>query len=66
MAKIINLNRVRKLRGREDKAALAAINRVKFGRTKEQKARDQASEIESQRKLDQLRRESDAESPDSD
>ena len=38
----INLNRFRKAKRRKDKEAAAAANRVKFGRTKAEKARDAA------------------------
>jgi hypothetical protein len=33
MADVVNLNRVRKSKAKADKAAQAAENRVKFGRT---------------------------------
>lgn len=57
MAQIINLNKARKKKAREAASAQADVNRVKFGRTKEQKALDAAQTEEAQRKLDQLRRE---------
>lgn len=57
MGKVINLNKVRKKKAREDAAAQAAGNRVRFGRTREQKERDAAAALETQRKLDQLKRE---------
>jgi len=37
MADIINLNRARKAKAREEKAAQADANRAKFGRTKAEK-----------------------------
>ena len=37
MADIVNLNRFRKERARDDKAARAEENRAKFGRTKSEK-----------------------------
>ena len=37
MAEIINLNKARKAKAAVDKAALAAENRARFGRTKAQK-----------------------------
>ncbi len=49
MAKIINLNKARKRKAREDAAAQAAENRVRFGRTKEQKQLDAAVTEEAQR-----------------
>ncbi|MCC2656039.1 MAG: hypothetical protein K0Q76_1147 [Panacagrimonas sp.] len=57
MAEIVNLNKFRKKKARADAAARAAENRVRFGRTNAQKERDAALEIESQHRLDQLRRE---------
>ena len=60
MAEIINFNKARKKKAREAAVARADVNRVKFGRTKEQKALDAAQAKEAQHKLDQLRRESPA------
>ena len=57
MAEIFNLNRTRKARARDEKAAAAAVNRAAFGRTKAQKDRDAALEAQRQRALDQARRE---------
>jgi hypothetical protein len=57
MSKVVNLNRFRKQKARTEADVLAAANRVKFGRTKEQKARDATLERDAQLKLDQLRRE---------
>lgn len=37
MAEIINLNRWRKTKAKEDKARQAEVNRVAFGRTKAEK-----------------------------
>lgn len=42
-AEIINLNRVRKEKARRDKASVAEENRVRFGRTRAQKALDRIS-----------------------
>jgi len=56
MAKVINFNKVRKQRDRKAAEAQAAENRVRFGRTKEQKALEAAQAAEAQRRLDQLRR----------
>jgi hypothetical protein len=61
MADIINLNRVRKQKARAAAAAQADVNRVKFGRSKEQKTLDAAVEAEARRKLDALRRDRDEE-----
>ena len=40
MADVVNLNRARKAKGREEAKATAAANRVKHGRTGAQKAAD--------------------------
>ncbi|MEE9381546.1 MAG: DUF4169 family protein [Hyphomonadaceae bacterium] len=42
MTKPINLNKARKAKARSDKAQNAAENRVKFGRTKAEKALEKA------------------------
>lgn len=57
MAKVVNLNKARKQKAREAASALAAENRVRFGRTRAEKERDAAAALEAQRRLDQLRRE---------
>jgi hypothetical protein len=57
MAEIVNLNRARKAKAREDAAATAAVNRTAFGRTKAQKAHNAALEAKRQTTLDQARRE---------
>lgn len=57
MAKVVNLNKVRKQKARDAAAVQAAENRVRFGRTKEQKERDAAEALDAQHKLDQLKRE---------
>ena len=57
VAKVINLNKARKRKAREDAAAQAAENRVRFGRTKEQKQLDAAVTEEAQRRMDALKRE---------
>lgn len=44
MAEIVNLRQARKAKKRRDKAAKAAENRVRFGRTKGQ-SREQARDI---------------------
>lgn len=55
MADIINLNKVRKQKARESKAALAAANRVKFGRTQAQKALDAAKAEHARQQLEHKR-----------
>ena len=57
MAQIINLNKARKKKARETATAQADANRVKFGRTKEQKALERAQAQEAASRLDQLKRE---------
>lgn len=57
MAEIINLNKARKRRERSESEQRAAANRLKFGRSKAEKARDAQDAEAAQRKLDQLRRE---------
>ena len=57
MAKIVNLNQARKARARSDAAAQAAENRVKFGRTKAEKALARAEAEKRARALDQTKRE---------
>jgi hypothetical protein len=37
MAEIVNLNRARKQKSRVDKAKVAEVNRIKYGRTKAEK-----------------------------
>jgi len=57
VADLINLNKARKLKQRAEAEALAAANRVKFGRTKAEKLRDATAEAEAARRLDGLKRE---------
>jgi Domain of unknown function (DUF4169) len=57
MTEIINLNRARKAKTRVEDKARAAENRIRFGRTKAQKAVDQALEAKAAHALDQTRRE---------
>lgn len=52
MAEIINLNRYRKLKAREEKAAKAGENRVKRGRRKSDKATDNATRQGGEEALD--------------
>lgn len=55
MSNVVNLNKARKRRAREQAEQQAAANRARFGRTREQKQRDAAAEAEARRKLDQLK-----------
>jgi hypothetical protein len=57
MADIINFNKARKRRAKEEAARQAAENRVRFGRTKAQKESEATAAEEAQKKLDQLKRE---------
>jgi len=57
MAEVINLNKARKRKARADAATQAAENRLRFGRSKEQKQRDAAVAEEARRRLDALKRE---------
>jgi len=57
MSKVVNLNKVRKLKARETAEKQAAENRVKFGRTKGQKQLDEAEAAIAKARLDALKRE---------
>ncbi|MDB5988042.1 MAG: hypothetical protein JWR16_3095 [Nevskia sp.] len=57
MADIINLNKARKRKARIEAETQAAENCVRFGRSKQQRVREQATIDEAQRRLDQLKRE---------
>lgn len=56
MAEPINLAKARKARAKADAKAQAAENRVRFGRTKAEKAAEQARGEAAARALDGLRR----------
>lgn len=56
MSTVVNLNRARKRKARAAAQLQAAENRVKFGRTLEQKQRDQLEVEQAQQRMDQLRR----------
>ena len=56
MADIINLRRARKEKVRADKEARAAENRVKFGRTKDEKRLAEARERLAKRQIKAHRR----------
>lgn len=53
----VNLNKARKAAAKRAEAALAAVNRAKFGRTKAEKAAEQLAEDRRQALLDNVRRE---------
>ncbi|HEX4872763.1 MAG TPA: DUF4169 family protein [Nevskiaceae bacterium] len=57
MAEIVNLNKARKQRQRERDQQQAAENRVRYGRSKAEKALDAARAAEARERLDALRRE---------
>ena len=57
MAELVNLNRARKAKAKADRAAEAAANRVKFGRTKAEKLAANAEAERAARKLDETKRE---------
>jgi len=57
MGEIINLNRARKARTRAAKEARAAENRVRFGRSGADKAREAAEREKTARTLDGAQRE---------
>ena len=57
MGDVINLNRARKARTRAAKEAQAAENRVKFGRSGADKARDAVERKKAARTLDGAQRE---------
>ncbi|MEM6535806.1 MAG: DUF4169 family protein [Pseudomonadota bacterium] len=56
MAEPVNLNKARKAKARADKDQRAAENRVKFGRTKAEKARDKAETQQAHSVLDGVKR----------
>jgi len=61
LAKVINFNKARKRKVREDQARQAAENRVRFGRTRQEKDLDRQVTEEAERRMDLLRRESEDE-----
>lgn len=52
MGEIVNLNRVRKAKAKVEREIQAAENRVKFGRTKEEKKKSRAEDEAKARLLD--------------
>ena len=65
--KIVNLRRFRKQKARRDKAAAAADNRARHGRSKAEKARDKAETTRDQKAHEGrlLTSETDSEAPES-
>ena len=57
MAELINFNQAKKAKGRADGKARAAENRVRFGRTKGQKAVSKLDAEKALRELDGKKRE---------
>ncbi|WP_018183495.1 DUF4169 family protein [Kaistia granuli] len=55
-AEIINLNRIRKEKARREKASLAEENRVRFGRTRAERALDRIAAEKARRHVDEHRR----------
>ncbi len=58
MADLINFNRARKAKAKAGKEALAAENRVKFGRSKAEKAKEAAERTIAQKLIDAHKRDS--------
>ena len=56
MAEIVNLRRARKTRDRKADAAAANANRIRFGRTKAERATEQAEQARVAATLDGARR----------
>ncbi len=52
MAEIVNLNRFRKARERDAKGQRAAENRTRFGRTKDEKAKERGERRKIEQELD--------------
>jgi hypothetical protein len=52
MAEVINLNRYRKAKARTDAVRTAEANRIRTGRTKEQKRRDEMEKGRRAKELD--------------
>jgi hypothetical protein len=57
MADILSLSKARKAKARSAKDAIAAENRIKFGRTKAQKALDKAEVARTDKQIDAHQRE---------
>jgi hypothetical protein len=59
-ADIVNLNKFRKAKAREEKEKLAEQNRAKFGRSKEQRRSDADDAAKREHRLDGAKLENDA------
>jgi hypothetical protein len=57
MAEVINLRLARKARARRDKEVTAATNRALHGRTRAERAADEATRARAEKQLDGARRE---------
>ena len=53
MSKIVNLNRARKQRARDEKTVVAEANTLKFGRTKAERIAEAAQNTKARKMLDQ-------------
>jgi hypothetical protein len=58
MADILSLSKARKAKAKAEKEVIAAANRVKFGRTKAEKAKDAASKAVAEKLIDAHKRDS--------
>jgi peroxiredoxin family protein len=54
---VVNLNKFRKAKAKSDKKSSASINRIKFGRSKAEKALENEDEKKRNELLDRLKRE---------
>jgi peroxiredoxin family protein len=54
---VVNLNKFRKAKAKSDKKSSASINRIKFGRSKAEKASENKDEKKRNELLDRLKRE---------
>ncbi len=63
MGEIVNLNRWRKTKAKEDKARQAEVNRVAFGRTKAEKDAERKRADQIARELDGKRFDDDGDTP---
>lgn len=61
MSEIINLNQKRKARARVEKDARAAENRIRYGRTKQEKQTEKAKAEKLQRHVEAHKRETEEE-----
>ena len=54
---VVNFNKFRKAKAKSDKKSSASINRIKFGRSKAEKASEHEDEKKRNELLDRLKRE---------